>query len=104
MFSDSSKNHWLVVTITYLKTVSIFDDIVIPNISIFPHPTNNSYIFIEGLENEEIRLFDVNGNFINSFFISENPYKLDISNRSVGTYYITNKNNQLLGRFIKGEK
>ena len=70
-------------------------------IFIAPNPSND-YIFIDGLENELIQVLDVNGSFVCSFFTSESPYKLSISNLVDGTYFLTDKKNQLLGKFIKG--
>ena len=71
-------------------------------ISISPNPSND-YIFIENteIENEIIKIFDINGKFIYSFILSENPYKLDISNFANGIYYLVNEKNILLNQFIK---
>jgi len=71
------------------------------NVFISPNPAGN-FVLIEGIENEELHLFDTNGRFINSFFVSKNPFRLDISNISIGVYNVANRNGQLLGRFIKG--
>ena len=70
-------------------------------LSVFPNPSSD-YVFIEGLENEEIeiQIFDARGIFVCSFTTTENPYKLDISNFSNGVYFLFS-NNQLLNKFIK---
>ena len=70
-------------------------------IFITPNPAFD-YVLIEGLEDLELQIFDVIGNFVCSFTPTENPYKLSISNLVDGTYFLTDKKNQLLGKFIKG--
>ena len=68
-------------------------------LSVFPNPSSD-FVFIDGIENEEIQVIDVNGKFICSFGDTENLYKLDVSNFSNGVYFLVS-NNQLLNKFIK---
>jgi len=101
--NSSDKNYWISWGLNGRSHTSIETQEKVNGVFILPNPTNN-FVIIEGLENEEIRLFDTNGTFISSFEITENPYRLDISNLPNGAYYIINRHSQFLGKFIKGEK
>ncbi len=68
--------------------------------SVTPNPASD-YILIEGLKDLELRVFDVIGNFICSFTTTNETYMLNISNLEIGAYYLINKNNFILGKFIK---
>ena len=96
--NSADENYWISFVLLHRPLIGIQEES--KNVFILPNPTGN-FVIIEGLENEEIRLFDTNGTFIGSFEITENPYRLDISNLPIGAYYITDKNNNFSGNFIK---
>ena len=97
--NSAAENYWMSFALNEYMRVGIQEEL--PNVFILPNPAGN-FVLIEGLINEELRLYDANGNLIRSFIVSESPYRLDISNISIGVYNVANRNGQLLGRFIKG--
>ena len=99
--NDASENNLLWVGLDP-PHISIADTTVYKQ-PLYPKPSND-FVMIEGLETQELHLFDMTGSFIISFFLSENPYRLDISNLPVGTYFLKNKNNYSIYKFIKGGK
>ena len=95
--NSAEENFWVAVSMTPI--VGIKD--TTSKMSVTPNPASD-YILIEGLKDLELRVFDVIGNFICSFTTTNETYMLNISNLVDGTYFLTDKKNQLLGKFIKG--
>jgi inhibitor of cysteine peptidase len=63
------------------------------DISIYPNPSNDGQFTINGLKNSnKLEVIDVLGKVVQTLTISENTYKMDISNLNKGIYFykITN--------------
>ncbi len=92
----------LLQTISLSSTLNVDDFLFNNNFSMYPNPGSDIItIKLKKSDIAEIEIFDVNGQLIKEFLVSDN-YKLDISNLSNGVYFIRlDKNTLLSHKFIK---
>jgi len=98
-FNDAAENN--LIWFQQEESVSVEEDLY--NQLLYPNPCDE-YIFIDGIEQQDIRIIDLNGKLISSLFIYESPFLIDTSSFYLGKYFLINNKNQFLGKFIKGEK
>jgi hypothetical protein len=74
--------------ISAIEPIKTMDDI-----SVFPNPTINNLITIEGQEIQELNLLDINGKKLVSSIITDNKHELDIESFKSGIYILLIKTN-----------
>ena len=71
------------------------------NQPLFPNPSKDYVIIENGRIGERFEVLNTEGRIISSLTIETYPFKLDISNLPKGTYFLRNKNSEVINKFIK---
>lgn len=79
------------LNLTGESSIGVFEAIS-KNIQISPNPSNG-LIFVNGIENAEVQVFNTAGQMIANQQISKNQNTLDISNQMNGVYFVKIKTN-----------
>ena len=84
--------------ITFSKTISLENNKLIKQLTIYPNPAND-VLFIENAEGKNVEIINVLGQIVMSVSLNINHYPLSIIHLKSGIYFIKTENDMV--RFIK---